>query len=180
MKRTMLVFCIGALAWLSSACAPIYAGGGSLPSPHPHCAHYRVRVAGRWDAVTALRRGSMVRVVTWDGTILLGRLEHAGFDGIRFQGKASGLGVAKLDVMRVDVRDDTAAARGKRILAGAVAFTAALGAYEMFLGAVFGGTWTLPSARTLAVGAAGGAAYGATELALSRGWRRVYGSASRC
>lgn len=182
MKRTVLVISIGVFAVTSSACAPVYGGGGLTGPRLRPCAQASVHrhLASRWDAVRALRPGSPIRVSIEGGAVLIGRLEHVGLDEIRVRAKATPVGVSVLDILRVDVLDNSAGAYAKRILIGAAGGAVLLGANAMFLAAVLGGKWYLPPARTWVVGAVAGAVYGPTELALSRGWRTIYMSPAAC
>jgi len=128
---------------------------------------------GRWDNVMRLPAGAVVDVLTKDGLAYVGNL--SGADGYRIRVLSNGIeeGIARADVMRVDLVDlpgSEVGAVAKRTVGGAAL---GLGAAAL-IGAVVGGPLWPPPAAMLRGGAALGGTAGASAAIAARAGRLVY------
>jgi hypothetical protein len=128
---------------------------------------------GRWDNVMRLPAGAVVDVLTKDGLAYVGNL--SGADGYRIRVLSNGIeeGIARADVMRVDLVDLPGSEFGavaKRTVGGAALGVGA----AALIGAVVGGPLWPPPAAMLRGGAALGGTAGASAAIAARAGRLVY------
>ena len=155
------------LGILSSGCATLR-GGGLLGTSRRVSAPDSGNPIGRWDAVMALRCGSVVRVATKDGFLHTGQYVGAEVHELLIETSVK-VQVARADILQIDLLKDPQERSVKStLLRGAAAGALALGAYEASLGLLFAGKAHMPALRTWTLGAAWGAVSGAVGWAPSR------------
>ncbi len=174
MKKISVAGVVVVLALSMSACAPMYLGPRSMAGPRG-IAVAPPSPVGRWDAVMILEPGSIVGLMTADGSTHTGRFVRAGADWIRIIEQGAEADVERLEVVRVDLlRRPAGAVFPKRVLGGALSGALVLAGMEMFVGSAFKGSLHTPSVRTLAGGAAAGAAAGVVDGLMQQQQRTIY------
>ena len=171
MLRAAALLAIGAL---STGCVPM------MPPPSPLSsrvmpAPVRVDPVGRWDAVMGLDPAVLVGVLTADGVTHTGRVSRAGLYWMRLVEKGAEVEFPRDEVVRVDLLSGSRSGEvAGQTVKGAAAGAVIAGATEAFFATVFTGRLRMPSGRTVALGAAGGAVGGLAQGLAGQNDRTIY------
>ena len=161
---------------LSTGCSPmLYSGYARPPATAPFGSPTAIGLLpiGRWDNVMRLPHGSIIDVLTPDGTPNVGPIQSATGSTVTIQVDGHDVEIDRVNVIRVDLVD----LPGSEVQAAARsgARGALLGAGAMALvGFVIGGSAWPPPGALIRAGVAGGAVSGVQSSLTNRQGRMIY------
>ncbi|HVL68595.1 MAG TPA: hypothetical protein VM364_15135 [Vicinamibacterales bacterium] len=131
-------------------------------------------VVGRWDNVVGIQPGTLLGVISADGTARTGRFAGAGLRWLRLHSDGAEIELPREDVLRVDVLPQADRVDEGEVVKGAARGALALGGLMMAVPYLLTGDVYVPPARFWATGAVVGAAGAIQEERFLKGGRTIY------